>query len=64
MNEKARELIRKADNCCSETRAPFDHILVEMVVRECAAWIERTDPDPEVGYADAVSLLNHFGFEP
>ena len=64
MNEKVRELIRKADVCCSETRAPFDRILVEMVVRECAAWIEETDPDPEIGHADAVSLLNHFGFGP
>lgn len=35
MNEKIKELIKKADRRCSETRGVYDEILAELVVQEC-----------------------------
>ena len=42
MSERIRELIRKADSRCSETRGVFDEILVKMVVEECIDVINKT----------------------
>ena len=35
----------------------------ELIVRECANWIENTDSDPDIGADDAQSLREHFGVE-
>ena len=35
----------------------------ELIVRECAGWIENTDSDPEIGKEDAQALLEYFGVE-
>lgn len=48
MNEQIKELIRKADSRCSETRGVFDEILAKMVVQECIDTINNTSN----GYRD------------
>jgi hypothetical protein len=35
----------------------------ELIVRECADWIENTDSDPAIGESDAQALREHFGVE-
>jgi hypothetical protein len=35
----------------------------ELIVRECANWIENTDSDPDIGADDAQALREHFGVE-
>lgn len=36
MDNKIREMVKKADSICSETRGVFDEILVQVVAKECA----------------------------
>jgi len=44
MNDQIKELIRAADQRCSETRGVFDEILVSMVINKCKEAVAKTDP--------------------
>ena len=35
----------------------------ELIVRECAKWIENTDSDSDIGKEDADALLDYFGIK-
>lgn len=72
MDKRIKELAEQAAGNFTEN-FKWDHLLeidkdifenfAELIVRECAKWIEETDPDPDIGYEDAKELLQHFGIE-
>lgn len=72
MNERIREMIRKADIRCYETRGIFDEILVKVVVKECIGVINKT-PNGYRDYRNQIEdamrnacvddIKEHFGVE-
>lgn len=68
MNERIQEFAWKADRYANsavdkgmEFHEAYTEKFAELIIRECAKWIEETDPDEYVGYEDAKLLLQHFG---
>ncbi len=77
MNKKIADIIKQADNICSETHGVFDEILIQMVVEESIKILETQKMgDDKIGerYFDRetvnhtiracqIKLKHHFGVE-
>jgi hypothetical protein len=68
MNERIKELIKQATTIEEHKwGVSYDNFdkekFAELIVRECANWIENTDSDPDIGADDAQALREHFGVE-